>query len=85
MADRVRGYLTVTVAEASGTNKNAEVVWDNQLVDGFVKGETPTIILSNVRSSSRVSVPCSGSTGRSKEHQGTALLYVFCKLSQTFA
>lgn len=39
-ADRVRGYLTVTVAEASGVSKEDEIVWEDHFREGFVKGET---------------------------------------------
>lgn len=34
----VRGYLVVTVAEASGRNKDEEEVWDPSFYEGFVKG-----------------------------------------------
>lgn len=37
-ADRVRGYLVVTVCEATGKNKDDKVVWDPSFVEGFVKG-----------------------------------------------
>ncbi len=37
-ADRVKGYLTVTVAEASGRNRDDEEVWDAAFVEGYVKG-----------------------------------------------
>ena len=36
--DRVKGYLTVTVAEASGRNRDDEEVWDAAFVEGYVKG-----------------------------------------------
>lgn len=38
MADRVRGYLTVTVVEASGKTKEDEIVWEDHFQEGFVKG-----------------------------------------------
>jgi len=37
-ADRVKGYLTVTVAEASGRNRDDEEVWEAAFVEGYVKG-----------------------------------------------
>ena len=36
---KVKGYLVVTVAEATGKNKDEVVVWDPAFVEGFVKGE----------------------------------------------
>jgi hypothetical protein len=33
-----KGYLVVTVAEATGKNKDDVVVWDPSFVEGFVKG-----------------------------------------------
>ena len=38
MTEKVRGYLVVTVAEASGRNKDEEEVWDPSFYEGFVKG-----------------------------------------------
>jgi len=38
-AERVKGYLVVSVCEASGKNKDDIVVWDPSFVEGFVKGE----------------------------------------------
>ena len=38
VADKVRGYLVVTVCEATGKNKDDVVVWDPSFVEGFVKG-----------------------------------------------
>ena len=38
MADRVRGYLTVTVVEALGKSKEDEIVWEDHFQEGFVKG-----------------------------------------------
>ena len=38
MPERVRGYLVVTVCEATGKNKDDVVVWDPSFVEGFVKG-----------------------------------------------
>ena len=40
MADAtdVRGYLVVTVAEASGRNKDEQDVWDSNFLEGYVKG-----------------------------------------------
>lgn len=37
-AERVKGYLVVSVCEASGKNKDDIVVWDPTFVEGFVKG-----------------------------------------------
>ena len=34
----VRGYLVVTVAEASGRNKDEDDVWDAGFYEGYVKG-----------------------------------------------
>ena len=34
----VRGYLTVTVSQASSRTKSNEVVWDDSFQEGFVKG-----------------------------------------------
>ena len=39
MGDKVRGYLVVNVAEASGKNKDDEVVWDPSFTEGFCKGQ----------------------------------------------
>lgn len=39
MADAVRGYLTVTVAEASGVSKDDNIVWEDHFQEGFVKVE----------------------------------------------
>lgn len=41
MADAtdVRGYLVVTVAEASGRNKDEQDVWDSNFLEGYVKVE----------------------------------------------
>ena len=39
VADKVRGYLVVTVCEATGKNKDDTVVWDPSFVEGFVKVE----------------------------------------------
>ena len=36
--ERVKGYLTVTIAEASGRNRDDEEVWDPAFVEGYVKG-----------------------------------------------
>lgn len=36
---KVKGYLVVTVSEATGKNKDEVVVWDPAFVEGFVKGE----------------------------------------------
>jgi len=36
--ERVKGYLVVSVCEASGKNKDDIVVWDPSFVEGFVKG-----------------------------------------------
>jgi hypothetical protein len=42
VADKVRGYLVVTVCEATGKNKDDTVVWDPSFVEGFVKGKGAT-------------------------------------------
>ena len=34
----MRGYLTITIAEASGRNRDDEEVWDAAFVEGYVKG-----------------------------------------------
>lgn len=39
MTEKIRGYLTVSVAEASGKNKEDDIVWDGNFVEGFVKVE----------------------------------------------
>ena len=36
--DRLKGYLTITIAEASGRNRDDEEVWDPAFVEGYVKG-----------------------------------------------
>lgn len=36
--ERLKGYLTITIAEASGRNREDEEVWDPAFVEGFVKG-----------------------------------------------
>lgn len=55
MADAtdVRGYLVVTVAEASGRNKDEQDVWDSNFLEGYVKGANmlPT---SSIRSFAEV-------------------------------
>ena len=38
MGDKTRGYLVITVAEASGRNKDEDEVWDPSFYEGFVKG-----------------------------------------------
>jgi hypothetical protein len=38
---KVKGHLIITVAEASGKNKDDQLVWDPNFVEGFVKGEHP--------------------------------------------
>lgn len=38
MAETVRGYLVITVMEASGKNKDENYVWDSSSFEGFVKG-----------------------------------------------
>lgn len=35
----IRGYLVVTVAEASGRNKEEDDVWDPGFYEGYVKGQ----------------------------------------------
>mmetsp|Transcript_14255 Transcript_14255/g.43062 ORF Transcript_14255/g.43062 Transcript_14255/m.43062 type:complete len:220 (+) Transcript_14255:219-878(+) len=53
MADAVRGYLVVTVAEASGRNKDEQDVWDPNFFEGYVKVEirgkppVPTVKVSS--------------------------------------
>ncbi len=42
---KVKGHLIITVAEASGKNKDDQLVWDPNFVEGFVKGES-TIAMS---------------------------------------
>lgn len=37
---KVKGHLIITVAEASGKNKDDQLVWDPNFVEGFVKGES---------------------------------------------
>ncbi len=53
MAEKVRGYLVITVAEASGRNKDEEEVWEPSFYEGFVKGGSrclaPASPLSNKR------------------------------------
>lgn len=34
-----KGHLVINVAEASGKNKEDQLVWDPNFVEGFVKGE----------------------------------------------
>lgn len=36
--ERLKGYLTITIAEASGRNRDDEEVWDPAFVEGYVKG-----------------------------------------------
>ena len=43
MAEKIRGYLTVSVAEASGKNKEDDIVWDGNFVEGFVKGQSSVL------------------------------------------
>eukprot|EP01024_Parvocaulis_polyphysoides_P004585 TRINITY_DN1113_c0_g1_i1.p2 TRINITY_DN1113_c0_g1~~TRINITY_DN1113_c0_g1_i1.p2 ORF type:complete len:112 (+),score=22.98 TRINITY_DN1113_c0_g1_i1:133-468(+) len=38
-SSNVRGYLLITVEEASGRNKNDTFVWDQNSFEGFVKAE----------------------------------------------
>jgi len=38
MAEQVKGYLIVTVLEASGNNQAGLFTWDSPSWDGFVKG-----------------------------------------------
>ena len=40
--ERVKGYLTITIAEASGRNRDDEEVWDPAFVEGYVKGVDPS-------------------------------------------
>ncbi|KAK9803657.1 hypothetical protein WJX72_009039 [[Myrmecia] bisecta] len=37
--EKIKGYLKISVAEASGKNKEDAVVWDSSFVEGFVKVE----------------------------------------------
>lgn len=39
MAEKIKGYMTVKVEEASGKNKRDEYKWDSYDFEGFVKGE----------------------------------------------
>lgn len=34
----VKGYLVLTIQEASGKNKDEQYVWDSSTFEGFVKG-----------------------------------------------
>ena len=43
MTEKIRGYLTVSVAEASGKNKEDDIVWDGNFVEGFVKGQSSSM------------------------------------------
>jgi hypothetical protein len=36
---KVKGHLIVKVAEATGKNKEDQLVWDPNFVEGFVKGQ----------------------------------------------
>ena len=45
MTEKIRGYLTVSVAEASGKNKEDDIVWDGNFVEGFVKGPSSSMLL----------------------------------------
>lgn len=36
---KVRGHLIINVMEASGKNKQDDIVWDPNFLEGFVKGE----------------------------------------------
>lgn len=36
---KVKGHLIITVAETSGKNKDDQVVWEPNFVEGFVKGK----------------------------------------------
>ena len=40
---KVKGHLIITVAEASGKNKDDQLVWDPNFVEGFVKGALKTL------------------------------------------
>lgn len=37
--EKLKGYLTITIAEASGRNRDDEEVWDPAFVEGYVKVE----------------------------------------------
>ncbi len=37
--EKIKGYLKISVAEASGKNKEDAIVWDSSFVEGFVKGK----------------------------------------------
>ena len=41
---KVKGHLIITVAEASGKNKDDQLVWDPNFVEGFVKGESTSAL-----------------------------------------
>lgn len=36
---KLRGHFIINVAEASGKNKEDQLVWDPNFVEGFVKGK----------------------------------------------
>ena len=36
----MKGHFIINVAEASGKNKEDQLVWDPNFVEGFVKGMT---------------------------------------------
>lgn len=38
VVESLKGFLTITIAEASGRNRDDEDVWDPAFVEGFVKG-----------------------------------------------
>lgn len=44
---KVKGHFIITVAEASGKNKDDQLVWDPNFVEGFVKGEHPICLAPN--------------------------------------
>ena len=41
---KVKGHLIITVAEASGKNKDDQLVWDPNFVEGFVKGALKRLV-----------------------------------------
>lgn len=73
----VRGYLSVTVSQASSRTKANEVVWDDNFREGFVKGVAAVLCsqVSHRISSSQIRfVQHSGSEGRAPQCQGDLLV-----------
>lgn len=59
-APTVRGYLIVTVAEASGRNKEEDDVWDSGFYEGYVKVEVRGPDVPTCKSSSSIKRVLSG-------------------------